>query len=512
MKNMKKIFWGLLTFCLLFSACSKEEEDVVDTTPVPLNLDIEFPIKNAVNEAYPETEWKTGAQLVALRTDKLHIDKVVMSWVSGNTFKGMVPSNETNEDSDFAFLYPADVFVPNTNDTLSQVLPLSVQDGTPHGISQIDYMWGKGNVTDNGGSFSLATEMTSLVGVCKFQFVSDGGSAIENICQIIVTAPSGELYQSVKIDVVDGEFEDFTKGSIKVSNETGMGNEVYVAFFPFESSLHFTINTADGKVYEAETSDALCVEQGNYYIVEPIVCSALPYAQIGDYYYNDATWSTGLNINKTCVGIVYALENESGKIDNSIVSSSHGRVVALEDCKRRLGWSSLADDVEGIKGLDVLCDTLSYGCLPYFEGSANSFFEDEAVHQLKHISIDETTGQIVNWCTSGALADFDGEYNTSFINTSLVIRPAGTYSSQYNRGMSGWYLPSVGELALLYTLHNSGVISSDKQKNFKDFEHFGYWSSSECGENEAWYVNFYSGIVTGNSKMSTYNVRTVIRF
>ena len=169
---MKKIFWGLLTFCLLFSACSKEEEDVVDTTPVPLNLDIEFPIKNAVNEAYPETEWKTGAQLVALRTDKLHIDKVVMSWVSGNTFKGMVPSNETNEDSDFAFLYPADVFVPNTNDTLSQVLPLSVQDGTPHGISQIDYMWGKGNVTDNGGSFSLATEMTSLVGVCKFQFVS----------------------------------------------------------------------------------------------------------------------------------------------------------------------------------------------------------------------------------------------------------------------------------------------------------------------------------------------------
>jgi hypothetical protein len=73
-------------------------------------------------------------------------------------------------------------------------------------------------------------------------------------------------------------------------------------------------------------------------------------------------------------------------------------------------------------------------------------------------------------------------------------------------------LPSVGELALLYTLQNSGFISNDKQKNYKDFEHFGYWSSTECGEDEAWYVNFYSGIVTGNSKMSTYNIRTVIRF
>ena len=512
MKNMKMIVRGLFALCLILCACSKEEEDVVDTTPVPLNLNVEFPGKNAVNESYPETEWQHGTQLVALRTDQLHLNKVIMSWVSGNTFKGMVPNNETNEDSDFAFLYPADVFVPNTNDTLTQVLPLSGQDGTLRGISKFDYMWGKGNVTDNGGSFSLTTEMTSLVGVCKFQFVSDGGSPIENVTQIIVTAPLGELYQSVKIDMTDGGFEDSTKGSIKISNKAGMGNEVYVALFPFEASLHFTVNTADGKVYEAETSKVLSVEQGHYYVVEPIVCSVLPNAQIGDYYYNDATWSTKLNINKTCVGIVYALENESGKIDNSIVSSAHGRVVALEDCKKRATWASSADDVEGIKGIDVLCDTLTYGSLPYFEGTANSFFVDEAVYQLKHISIDETTGQIVNWCTSGALTDFDGEYNTSFIRSGQLEKPAGTYSSQYSRGLSGWYLPSVGELALLYTLQNSGVINSDKQKNYKDFEHFGYWSSSECGENETWYVNFYSGIVAGNSKISSYNVRSVIRF
>ena len=511
MKNMKMIFGGLFALCLILCACSKEEEDVVVATPVPLNLNVEFPVKKSANEAYPETEWKTGTQLVALRIDKLHLNKVIMSWVSGDAFNGMVLSNETNEESDFAFLYPADVFVPNTNDTLTQVLPLNGQDGTLHGISKFDYMWGKGNVTDNGGSFSLATEMTSLVGVCKFQFISDGGSPIENITQIIVTAPMGGLFQSMKIDMTDGSLEDSTKGSIKISSKAGMGHEVYVALFPLEATLHFTVNTADGKVYEAETSETLCVERGCYHVVEPIVCSLLPNAQIGDYYYNDATWSTELNVNKTCVGIVYALENESGKIDNSIVSSSHGRVVALEDCKKRTTWASSADDVEGIKGYDVLCDTLTYGSLPYFEGTANSFFEDDAVYQLKHIVIDETTGQIINWCNSGALTDFDGEYNTSFIRSGQLEKPAGTYSSKDSKGMSGWYLPSVGELALLYTLQNSGVINSDKQ-NFKDFEHFGYWSSSECGENETWYVNFYSGIVTGNSKISSYNVRSVIRF
>ena len=510
MKNMKMFFGALFALCLIFSACSKEEE-IVDTTPVPLNLNVEFPIKNADNETYPVTTWNTDAQLAALRIDKLHINKVIMSLVSGNAFKGMVPSNETNEDSDFAFLYPADCFVPNTNDTLTQVLPLTGQDGTLHGISKFDYMWGKGNVTDNGASFSLTTDMTSMIGVCKFQFISDDGSAIENITQIIITSPSGNMYESAKIDITNGNIKDWTKGSIKISNKEGIGNDVYVALYPLETSLHFTI-TADGKTYEAETSEPLNVKQGDYYVVEPIVCSALPYAQKGDYYYNDATWSTDLNVKKTCVGIIFALENEFGKIDNNIVSSFHGRVVALDDCKKRVGWASSADDVDGLKGFDVLCDTLTIGSLPYFEGIVNSFFVEDAIHQLKGISINETSGQIVNWYASGALADFDGEYNTSFINNSTVAKPAGTYSSLYNRGLTGWYLPSVGELALLYTLQNSGFISNDKQKNYKDFEHFGYWSSTECGENETWYINFYSGVVTGNSKMSSYNVRPVIRF
>ena len=65
MKNMKMFFGALFALCLIFSACSKEEE-IVDTTPVPLNLNVEFPIKNAENETYPVTTWNTDAQLAAL--------------------------------------------------------------------------------------------------------------------------------------------------------------------------------------------------------------------------------------------------------------------------------------------------------------------------------------------------------------------------------------------------------------------------------------------------------------
>ena len=85
MKNIKLILGGVFALCLILTACSKEE-DVVDTTPLPFNLNVEYPVKNAENVAYPESEWNTGSQLVALRTDKLHLDKVIMSWVAGNTF------------------------------------------------------------------------------------------------------------------------------------------------------------------------------------------------------------------------------------------------------------------------------------------------------------------------------------------------------------------------------------------------------------------------------------------
>lgn len=507
MKNVK-MYWGILMACLAVSACNNDEEEITEeAVSVPFNIQAAYPVKD---DAYPQTGWKAGDRLAVLRTDEKTYDKILLSWSSGEMFTGVL-DDDTDTDATFSFLYPADVYAANTNDTLTQVLSLNGQDGTLEGVSAFDYMWGSGTVVAESASFSIASEMKALTGICKFQFVGDNGNPIEDITQVILTSPSDTLYQCATLDMKEGTLSDFTKGSIKVVNEAGVDNVLYVALFPSKKPLHFTITTADGKAYEAATSTNVPVEQGGYLVLDPIVCSSLPLARTGDYFYNDATWSTERNPGKTCVGIVYALEDETGTIAKNLISSAHGRVVALEDCQEGITWSLSLSDIEDIDNYEVLCDTLTFGSLPYFEGTADSFFEGETIHQLDGVGIDETTGSITRWYSSGALEHFDGELYSSFIKNNLSY-PAAAYSYKYGKCLTGWYLPSVGELALLWVIQKSGMIQEDKQEGYNNLARFGYWSSSEAAENKAWYINFYSGMIASNSKQSNYNVRPVIRF
>ena len=47
---------------------------------------------------------------------------------------------------------------------------------------------------------------------------------------------------------------------------------------------------------------------------------------------------------------------------------------------------------------------------------------------------------------------------------------------------------------------------------YGDFDEFGYWTSTEYDEGNVWYINFWSGMITKNSKASAYCVRSVIQF
>ena len=80
---------------------------------------------------------------------------------------------------------------------------------------------------------------------------------------------------------------------------------------------------------------------------------------------------------------------------------------------------------------------------------------------------------ITAWPSEGILSDFNGATNTSYINKSTSTYPAGSYCYQYSKpgkGAGEWYLPAVGELALLWELHHAGVICNAKQECFKDFD------------------------------------------
>lgn len=150
------------------------------------------------------------------------------------------------------------------------------------------------------------------------------------------------------------------------------------------------------------------------------------------------------------------------------------------------------------------------GNLPYYRGTADSYFTQEASEKLDGILINSTTGAIQQWYSQGALSDFKGEENTKCFNQPLY--PAGYYCTTFHEGLSGWYLPSAGELALLWAQHRSNILSQQTHHIFEDFSEFGYWTSSEYDESNAWYINFYSGVVCKNSKWSNYHIRPVIRF
>lgn len=512
MKIVKMKLWGILMACLIVSACSNDDEEItVETTYVPFSVYADYPLKSAGDDTYPQTDWNAGSQLAVMRTDARTYDKILLALTSEAEFEGTIAS-DTDVDATYSFLYPADAFTANTNDTLTQVLYLNGQNGTFDGVSKFDYTWGCDTVAVESEAYSITAEMVPLTGICKFPFVDENGSSLKRITQVILTSPSGSLYQNATLDMKDGTLSDSTAGSIKVINGEGIDDEIYLALFPGEVPLHFTVTTADGNTYEATIPEDVLIEQGGFHVFDPIVCTSLPQARIGDYYYNDATWSTDLNAAKTCVGIVFALEDESGNISGRSISSAHGRVVALEDCEQEMVWALSSGDIEDIENHETLCDTLTNGSLPYYNGLATSFIEEDAVHQLHGVGIDEETGGMVRWYSSGALSTFDGERYSSFINGNKSKYPAASYCHDYGKGLTGWYLPSLGELALLWMIQEAGIIDKDTHEGYNGFAWFGYWSSTECAENKAWYVNFYSGMIISNSKQSNYNIRSVIRF
>lgn len=505
-KNIKLIL-GSFAATMLLAACNDNDiESAVITTTFEVHAT--FPSRSTETEKFPQQTWYEDSKLAAYRTTSNSTAKATLTQQSGDTFSGNITSQPDTE-AKFTLLYPSSAYTPTTSDTLTQALSLSEQAGTIEGIAQHDYLWTTFTTDISEAPSTVTCEMTSLVGIHKFQFTTPEGIAIDNINQVIITSPSDKLYTKNTLYMAYGTFSSKTPGSITIHNSTGISNGIHVAFFPCNTQLHFTLTTTDGKAYEAITPESISIESGSYYIHEPLTCSPLPLAQIGDYFYDDATWSTQIDYGKNCLGVVFALEDESGEINNQLSTSAHGRVVALTDTRLQVAWSSDVEDIAGIENVEFAFNTLTTGSLPYFQGNPNLFFSEKEAEQLSQISINPSTGQITSWCDSGVLNDFNGRQHTLATSSQYS---AAYYCTTHNQDISNWYLPAAGELALIWLLQQSGIICNDKQKKFKDLSEFGYWCSCEYDENKAWYINFYSGEITAYNKLNKYNLRAVIKF
>ena len=151
----------------------------------------------------------------------------------------------------------------------------------------------------------------------------------------------------------------------------------------------------------------------------------------------------------------------------------------------------------------------------YYNGTADSFFSDKDEERIKGATIHVETGQPATWVSEGAISDFNGKAHTAYLGKSSSSYPAGGYCYQYStsgKSAGEWYLPSAGELTLLWELQKAGIICKDKQDCFNDFARKAYWSSSEHSAESAWHLNFVSGAIVANSKASNYATRPVAQF
>ena len=159
-------------------------------------------------------------------------------------------------------------------------------------------------------------------------------------------------------------------------------------------------------------------------------------------------------------------------------------------------------------------------------GFLKSIFRDTARDELSEIQQEITDDQIqigdifaggivfqINENGSGLVAAIEdiGPYNWS-----EALSEASNYSLE---GYTGWHLPSLEELELMYNTIGQG----SPEGNIGGFAPDGYWSSSEkeddnlgaCGFNgnlTAWLFNFPNGLTYIFDKQITWRVRVIRSF
>jgi hypothetical protein len=120
---------------------------------------------------------------------------------------------------------------------------------------------------------------------------------------------------------------------------------------------------------------------------------------------------------------------------------------------------------------------------------------------------------VYEWgCFGSDIPNTSTSFGTGFTNTSLITlncaqRPiaASVCADLVLNGYSDWYLPSIGEIQLMYSRLNLQSLGG--------FNGNFYWSSSQGNPSGAWGMGFSNGFVHDHAgKYHYYQVRAVRAF
>ena len=249
--------------------------------------------------------------------------------------------------------------------------------------------------------------------------------------------------------------------------------------------------TSDNRVYGVLKSDAPC--QCNYTC--PGVFYVRPDGSITDAPSND------------CIGVVLNAQGKRFMIEKyEDLNESYVTAGAGKDSTSVFCWGGYDTDQTGITNYDKVDGSNDYGYLRQESGS--------------YYGKPNFPSSVTAW-TNGALSDWKGKANSNVLKG--VTTGGGSYTSYATighvlntflasadaKGYDDWYIPSCGELSLIYmrltSVNNALSAIGGQQFNTSDY----YWSSSECSSDYVWRTNFYSGIVNTYRKSGIYHVRFI---
>ena len=166
------------------------------------------------------------------------------------------------------------------------------------------------------------------------------------------------------------------------------------------------------------------------------------------------------------------------------------------------GWNS--EDNDGVVGVLVVED--EHQIVIALEDSPENLLWSEE-HQLVNQPIDE-------------LEDVDSDFNGEEYckNLNFLDFPAAYYCLNYKKGGRDWYLPSSGELWLIYRHLKEiqialSIVGGQKFVTKWDDDVPWYWSSTERSTESTWVLTLNNGILSGYIKDTNFiKVRPVSNF
>lgn len=226
-------------------------------------------------------------------------------------------------------------------------------------------------------------------------------------------------------------------------------------------------------------------------------------------------------------GVYYVAEN--GSIVFSASTSCIGIVLVADGHKFMIEKNEDRNESYITAGADKISSSYFYwgeydidqsGIINYINAHSSSGWGYIPDENENYGGDPKIPGDISTWIGDYALADWEGKANSEILKK--VISGGSSYTSNATighvlnsflsssdaKGYEEWYIPSCGQLALMYRNMNKinlALTDIGGQKMASDI----YWASSEDSSKKAWYVNFSSGVMGSYDKNNSYRVRLV---